>query len=122
MVHAIHAEQLREHGGLPGVRDEHALESSLARPRQRWSYEPSADLATLAACYAHGLSRSHPYRDGNKRIAFLVMVTFLGINRVGFEAPESQVVAEMLLLAEGTLSEDRLAAWIRSCSRPEPAE
>ena len=103
VVDAIHTEQLREHGGLPGVRDEHVLESALARPRQRWHDEHSADLATIAAAYAYGLTRNHPYRDGYKRMGFLVMVTFLGVNGLECEAAESEVVAEMLLLAEGTL-------------------
>lgn len=114
---AIHIEQLREHGGLPGVRDENVLESALARPRQRWHYEPGADLATIAAAYAYGLTRNHPYRDGNKRIGFLVMVTFLGVNGLEFEAAESEVVAEMLRLAEGTVSEEQLTTWVRAHSR-----
>ena len=117
MVDAIHTEQLHEHGGLPGVRDENVLESALARPRQRWHYEADADLATVAAAYAYGLTRNHPYRDGNKRVGFLAMVTFLGINGLEFEAAEAPVVAEMLLLAEGTLTEEQLAAWVRSHSK-----
>ena len=117
MVDAIHTEQLHEHGGLPGVRDENVLESALARPQQRWHYEADADLATIAAAYAYGLTRNHPYRDGNKRVGFLAMVTFLGINGLEFEAAEAPVVAEMLLLAEGTLTEEQLAAWVRSHSK-----
>ncbi len=113
---AIHFEQLREHGGLPGVRDENVLESALARPRQRWRDGPGAHLATIAAAYAYGLTRSHPYRDGNKRIGFLVMVTFLGVNGLDFEAAESEVVAEMLQLAEGTVSEEQLTTWVRAHS------
>ena len=78
MVDAIHNDQLREHGGLPGVRDENALESALARPQQKWRYAEGADVATLAAAYAFGLTKNHPYRDGNKRIGFLALATFLG--------------------------------------------
>ena len=65
---------------MPGTRDENALESALARPRQRFAYEPDTDLAALAAPYAYGLARDHPYNDGNKRVAFVVMAVFLGLN------------------------------------------
>ncbi len=69
IVEAVHLDQLREHGGLPGLRDENTLEAALARPRHKWAYG-STDLATLAAAYGYGLVTSHPYRDGNKRTAF----------------------------------------------------
>jgi death-on-curing protein len=111
-VDAIHFDQMREHGGLLGTRDENALESALARPVQRWHYAPTSDLEALAAAYAFGLVGNHPYRDGNKRIGFLALVTFLDINGVEFDAPESEVVTEMLLLAAGQVSEEALAAWI----------
>src|SRR3972149_5756002 len=87
VVDAVHAQQLREHGGLHGVRDENALESALARPRNKWAYDPESDLATLAAAHGYGLATNHPYRDGNKRIAFLTMVIFLGLNGRDLEAP-----------------------------------
>lgn len=114
IVDAVHADQLREHGGLPGVRDENALESALARPQQRWHYTREADLEALAAAYAFGLVRNHPYRDGNKRIGFLSLVTFLGINGLEFDATEADVVTEILMLADGKQSEEQLADWIRS--------
>jgi death-on-curing protein len=114
VVDAIHYDQLREHGGLPGVRDENALESALARPKQKWHYAESKDLNSLAAAYSFGLVTSHPYRDGNKRIGFLAMVTFLGVNNREFDAPEAEVVATFLALADGQVSEDALAAWIRA--------
>ena len=114
VVDAIHTDQLREHGGLPGARDENALESALARPQQRWHYGRGVDLETVAAAYAFGLVRKHPYRDGNKRIGFLSLVTFLGINGLEFDATEQEVVSEMVLLADGKLSEDQLATWVRS--------
>ena len=82
VLEAVHLDQLREHGGRPGLRDEHALESALARPRQKWSYEPASDLAALAAAYAFGIARNHPFIDGNKRAAFLAMMVFLGLNGV----------------------------------------
>ncbi len=113
VVDAVHHDQIRAHGGLAGVRDENALESALARPRQRRHDAADADLASLAAAYAFGLARNHPYRDGNKRIAFLAMVIFLDINGVAFDTSESEVVTVMLRLADGTLTEQELADWIR---------
>jgi len=115
-VDAIHDEQWREHGGLPGIRDENAVESALARPEQKWRHGARVDLSTLAAAYAFGLARNHPYRDGNKRIAFLAMVTFLGLNGYDMTATNAEVLAEMLALAEGALPEDALADWIREHS------
>ena len=116
VVDAIHNDQLREHGGLPGVRDENALESALARPQQKWHYSERTDLPTLAAAYAYGLVQNHPYRDGNKRIGFLAMVTFLGVNGHDFSASEAEVVTEILALADGRISEDALADWVRQHS------
>jgi len=113
VVDAIHNDQLREHGGLSGIRDEHALESALARPAQKWHYETNVDLSTLAAAYGFGLVKNHPYRDGNKRIGFLAMVTFLGMNGCEFEATDAEVVAEIVALADGSQSEAGLADWIR---------
>ena len=110
---AIHFDQLRQHGGIPGVRDENALESALARPRNRWVYEPESDLAALAAAYGFGLATNHGFNDGNKRIAFLAMYVFLGLNGWEIEAPEPDVVEIMLALADGRLDEERLADWLR---------
>jgi death-on-curing protein len=114
VVDAIHHDQLREHGGLPGVRDENVLESALARPQQKWHYAPESDAPALAAAYAFGLVKNHPYRDGNKRIGFLAMITFLGINGHELDATDAEVVTAILALAEGTVSEDDLADWIRA--------
>lgn len=116
IVDAIHNDQLREHGGLPGIRDENVLESALARPQQKWHYADQTDVPLLAAVYAFGLVRNHPYRDGNKRIGFLAMVTFLGINGHDLLATDAEVVAEILALAEGSVSEESLADWIRQHS------
>lgn len=116
VVDAIHNDQIKEHGGLPGTRDEHALESALARPQQKWQYNDHADVASLAAAYAFGLVRNHPYRDGNKRIGFLALVTFLDVNNCDFSASDADVVAEIIALAEGTVSEEALAEWIRKHS------
>jgi len=112
VVDAIHADQLRQHGGLAGVRDDNVLESALARARQKWSYD-ERDIAVLAAAYGFGLARNHPYRDGNKRIALLVLATFLGINGYALETTDADVVTTMLNLADGSLGEEQLAEWIR---------
>ena len=114
VVDAVHLDQLREHGGLAGLRDENALESALARPRQKWHYDQAADLPTLAAAYGFGLCQNHPYRDGNKRVAFVVMVVFLELNGWRFNAQEPEVVTVMLQLADGRLSERELADWLRA--------
>jgi death-on-curing protein len=113
VVDAIHLDQLREHGGLPGIREENVLESALARAKHRWHYEPKSDLATLAAAYAWGLATSHPYRDGNKRIAFLAAAIFVELNGCTLEAREEEVVRTMLAVADGHCGEDELSAWIR---------
>ena len=116
VAEAVQFDLVREHGGMPGLRDEHALEAALARPRQRLAYQPEADLAELAAVYGHGLATGHPFHDGNKRIAFVAMVVFLELNGVEFEADEAEVVTMMLGLASGELSEEQLAVWVRTRS------
>jgi len=113
IVDAIQIEQLKEHGGLHGLRDENALESALARARNKWVYGHEHDAAVLAAAYAFSLVRNHPYLDGNKRTAFLALVTFLGINGYDFLAADAEVVDAILKLAGGQLSEEELADWIR---------
>lgn len=119
VVDAVLLDQLREHGGLPGIRDEAGLESALARPQQAWHYNDSIDLAGLAAAYAFGLTRNHPYLDGNKRIGFLAMVTFLGLNKCELEADDADVVAQFLALADGRVTEKQLAGWIRDRMSPK---
>ena len=113
VVDAAHLDQLRAHGGLPGVRDENGLEAALGRPRQKWNYDADTDLVTLAAAYAFGLAKAHAFNDGNKRAAFLTAVTFLGLNGKDIDATESEVVQAMTALAAGTLSESEMATWIR---------
>lgn len=113
VLDAAHFDQLREHGGRPGVRDEGALEAALARPLHKWAYEPKPDLATLAAAYGYGLATGHPYVDGNKRAAFLAMVIFLGLNGHDLDASEPEVVTVMLGLASGQMKERALADWLR---------
>ncbi len=110
---AIHFDQLRQHGGIPGVRDENALESALARPRNRWAYQPDSDLAALAAAYGYGLATNHGYNDGNKRVAFMAMYVFLGLNGWEIEVPEPEVIQTILALADHRLDEEQLTAWLR---------
>jgi death on curing protein len=112
LVLSIHDEQLREFGGPPGLRDRGLLESALARPQNKFGCG-SNDLAELAAAYAFGLARNHAFVDGNKRIAFLAMVTFLGLNDVGFVVPEADAVVIMLGVASGEIGEESLTRWIR---------
>lgn len=113
VVESAHLDQLREHGGMPGVRDENALEAALARAPQKAHYEPDSDLATLAAAYAFGLAKAHPFNDGNKRTSFLTAMIFLGLNGKDLDATEAEVVQAMTALAAGSLSEGALATWIR---------
>jgi death-on-curing protein len=113
VLDAAHLDQLREHGGLPGIRDDKALEAALARPQQKHRYEPDSDLATLAAAYAFGLAKAHPFNDGNKRTAFLAAMTFLGLNGKDLDATEAEVVQVMTALAAGSLTETAMATWMR---------
>jgi death-on-curing protein len=112
IVEAIHDEQLATHGGAGGPRDEGLLESALARPHNKWAYE-QAELAELAASYAFGIARNHPFIDGNKRTSLLALYTFLGLNEVDFIVPEAEAVAMIVSLAAGEVSEESLARWIR---------
>jgi death on curing protein len=114
ILEALHADQIMEHGGSLGSRDQGLLESALARPQQKWHYEPSVDLATLSAAYAFGIAKNHPFVDGNKRAALVAAYTFLAINGFELEAPEPETVTMIFGTADGSLSEDDLAAWIRS--------
>ena len=114
ILEALHADQIMEHGGSLGIRDEGLLESALARPQQKWHYEPRSDLATLAAAYAFGVAKNHPFIDGNKRAALVAAYTFLAVNGFELEAPEPEAVTLILGTADGSISEEDLASWIRS--------
>lgn len=100
------------------MRDSGLVESALARPRQRWVYQPDADLPALAAAYGYGLARNHGYVDGNKRIAFVAMGVFLDVNGWEIAAPEPEVVAVMLEVAAGERGEEELAEWLRRSTVP----
>jgi death on curing protein len=114
VVLAIHRRQLAEHGGGEGLRDPGLLASAWARPKNLLAYSDSPpDLALLAASYAWGVARNHPFVDGNKRTAYVVCRTFLKLNGQDLDASQEDKYRTFLRLAEGRLSEEELAGWIR---------
>ena len=117
-VEAAHAHQTRAHGGQPGLRDKGLLESTLYRPRHRWSLDPECDLADLAAAYGFGLIKNHSFLDGNKRIGFVAMNMFLLLNGYESEVAEPEVVDVMIQVAGGSIDEPSLATWVRSSMVP----
>ena len=112
LVIAFHDEQLREFGGPPGIRDRGMLKSALDRPKNKWTYGEQ-DLAKLAAAYAFGIARNHPFVDGNKRASLLSIVTFLGLNGIDFVADNAEAVVIIQGLAAGEIDEEGLSRWIR---------
>lgn len=112
VVYAVHDAQLAEHGGPPGVRDQGGLESALARPQNKAAYG-EADAAALAAAYAFGLVRNHPFADGNKRTGWVVARVFLADNGLRFHFDPADAVRTVEALAAGKLSEEKLEAWFR---------
>jgi death-on-curing protein len=106
-----HSEQLALFGGPDGVRDLGLLESALDRPRNKYAYG-EADLSVLAAAYAFGISRNHPFVDGNKRTAFTALNMFLGLNGLDLDAAVAEATAVMLGLADGSIGEDEVVRWI----------
>ena len=113
VVLAIHEAQLAEHGGAEGIRDENGLASALARPQNMVAYGGEQDAASLAASYAFGVCRHHPFVDGNKRTALVVMELFLELNGWRLEASDADCITTMQALAAGRLSERSLAQWVR---------
>ena len=111
-VIAIHSRELRRFGGAPGLRDEGMLRSALERPINKWRYE-QAELPALAAAYAFGLAKNHAFVDGNKRIAFMAMITFLRKNTVQFAPFQPHATKIILALAAGEVSEESLTRWIK---------
>jgi death-on-curing protein len=120
VVLAIHDEQLAEHGGQPGVRDRGLLESAMARPQNQFAYGEHS-IARMAASYAFGISRNHPFLDGNKRTSLVVAELFLELNGLELTATDAQCVTTFLQLAAGEQSEEQLAEWIAGHSRPSAA-
>ena len=111
-VIAIHAEQIAQFGGQAGIRDAGTLESAMARPQNKAAYA-KATVFALATAYAFGIARNHPFLDGNKRTALVCSFAFLELNGYEVNAPEPDTVLTFLALAEGKLSEDSLAAWLK---------
>jgi death on curing protein len=115
VVLALHDEQLAEHGGSPGVRDAGLLSSALARPQNQLAYgNPS--LFDLAAAYAFGIIRNHPFVDGNKRTGFLAAYVFLDLNGIELTAPEDEAVAAVMALAAGEMQETGFSEWLKTNS------
>lgn len=112
LAERIHAEQLREHGGGAGLRDHNLLHSALARPEQIFAYDERADLHQLAAAYSVGIGKNHPFVDGNKRTAFVVMIVFLEINGFGLTAETDNRYDMMIAVASGRMDETELAKWL----------
>jgi len=114
----FHQRQLAEHGGIPGMRDENMFLSALAKPQQLWCYgSPPPDLCQLAAAYAYGLAKNHPFLDGNKRTAAIACETFLILNGRGFTIGEEQKYPVYLALAAGEKSEEDYCTWLRQYTR-----
>ena len=115
----IHAQQLANHGGSDGIRDEGILESALARPINLLaSSEEAPSLARLAAAYGFGIAKNHPFVDGNKRTALVVTFTFLLVNGLRVTAPKEERYFMFYDLAAGKLSEESLAQWLEANSEP----
>jgi len=112
----LHGAALARFGGLPGIRDEGMLESALTRPKNNFHYDAASDLAVLAAAYAFGLARDHPFTDGNKRAAFLACGLFLELNGRTLTASPLDAYAAVVALADGTLGEAEFAQWVRTHS------
>ncbi|GIL01033.1 MAG: death-on-curing protein [Alphaproteobacteria bacterium] len=116
IVLAMHDEQLAEHGGAQGIRDRGMLESALARPKNLFAYG-EGDLCALAAAYAFGIARNHPFVDANKRTALLAAYTFLRINGQELVASETDAVATMFALAAAEIDDRAVAEWLRANTR-----
>lgn len=120
LILAVHHRQIAEHGGPAGVRDQAMLESALARPQQRLAYGGiETDLPALAAAYAYGIARNHPFADGNKRVAALACELFLELNGYVLIADDADLYPVFLGLAPGDIGEDELTDWLRRHTRPD---
>ncbi|MCL5884628.1 MAG: type II toxin-antitoxin system death-on-curing family toxin [Deltaproteobacteria bacterium] len=115
-VRAMHAELIAEHGGRAGIRDAGLLSSALARPRNRRAYGTSPSLFDLAAMYGVAIVKNHPFADGNKRVALMVMYVFLEINGYRLDAPEVEAADVMLRPAAGERDERKLSGWLKANS------
>ncbi len=119
-VELVHQQQLKEHGSLPGLKDENALEAALARPQHKAAYGED-DLFVLAAAYLYGIVRNHPFSDGNKRTGFLAAFMFLYINGHLIQADQAQVIEFVLGVAAGEIDEDGATRFLRDFTVPLPS-
>lgn len=115
----MHDQALKEYGGTHGLKSEDLLHSALARAENRWHYaeEPPPDIATLAAAYAYGIARNHPFNDANKRTAWSCCVLFLRLNGTRMQVSAPEAVEAMVALASGAMGEDAFAVWLRQHSQ-----
>jgi death-on-curing protein len=113
---ALHDMMLSQYGGIAGVRDEHLLESALAKPRQLFAYG-KPNMADMAAAYAAGIVKNHPFLDGNKRTGFMMGAGFLERNGFEFHASEVDAVLRTLALAAGKMTERAYADWLKANSK-----
>ena len=117
LILEIHTEQIAEHGGTDGIRDDGLLESALARPLNAYAYGVE-DIIALAALYGAGITKNHPFLDGNKRTGFVATELFLASNGYALTASDEEVLAAVLSLASGEWDEDAYADWLRENARP----
>ena len=118
IAEAIHLDQIKQHGGSLGIRDEGLLESALDRPKNTWYYNPKSTMFELASSLGIGIAKNHPFIDGNKRTSFLLMYVFLAMNGFKIETSENDVVQVMLKVADGSIKESALAKWLEKNSIP----
>jgi death-on-curing protein len=118
MIDAIHSKLIQEHGGSTGIREGGSalIDSALARPLNKFAYQPDIDSADLAAAYLFGLAKNHGYVDGNKRIGFAAAVTFLLLNGMKLKASQDEAYDSVIAVVEGRLSEEEAAIWLRKNS------
>lgn len=116
-IEIMHEEQLREHGGLGGLKDENALEAAIARPLNKVAYG-TPDLFELAAAYLYGIVRNHPFSDGNKRTGFLAAFSFLILNGFLVEASQADIITFVLAVAAGEIDEEGATRFLRDVSIP----
>lgn len=116
LARTIHDAQISQHGGSYGIRDENLFLASLDRPRNLLAYGDSPSLFELAAAYGYAIAKNHPFIDGNKRTAFVLMAIFLELNGYSFDAPETEVVTVILRLATNLESQESISNWLQAKS------
>ena len=116
LARAIHDDQIAQHGGSLGIRDENLFLASLDRPKNLLIYGASPTLFDLAAAYGYGITKNHPFIDGNKRTGFIFMALFLELNGYSFDAPEMEVVLMMERLATDLEDQESISIWLQEKS------